>query len=152
MLKIYKITPVFNQIVVTADKYSKEESLQNGLYTGKENTTKEYQKVLAVGPTVRGIEVGDMISINPSRYIKLLHKQGLKDMDRNVTKDDIHAVVDFPKETVYIKNPDGVETSKEVLILYDNDVHFVIKEGDYEEVSMLIEKPSLIIVPPRTKS
>lgn len=152
MLKFYKITPVFNQIIVTADKYTREESMRNGLYTGKENTTKEYQKVLAVGPSVKGIEVGDIISINPSRYIKLLHKQGLKDLDRNVTKDDIHAVVDFPTELIYTKDADGVETSKEVLILFDNDVHFIVKPGDYEEVSTVIEQPSLIIIPPGTKS
>jgi hypothetical protein len=126
--------------------------MKNGLYTGKENTTKEYQTVLAVGPSVRGIEVGDLISINPSRYIKLLHKQGLKDLDRNVTKDDIHAVVDFPTELVYTKHEDGSESSKEVLILFDNDVHFVVKPGDYEEFSPVIEKPSLIITPPSTKS
>ena len=145
MIKVKDIKPIFNQIVTTAHRYSREESMKNGIYVGKENTIKEYQTVLKIGSTVRDIKVGDVICINPARYVKLLHKEGLKDLDRNITKDDIHAVVDFPKETIYTKDADGVETSKEVLILYDNDVHYI---AEIEEVSsVLVSSPSGIIIP-----
>ena len=79
MLKIKKIKPMFNRILVTADKYEKDVK-QGGVVVVTAGTLKEYQKVISVGDTVRGIKEGDFVLINPARYAVKKHKEGsLKD-------------------------------------------------------------------------
>lgn len=82
MIKIKKIKPMFNGIVVTCNKYPKDKKVEgtNLLDASRADTIKEYQTVVSVGPMVRGIEVGDTVFINPKRYAVKKHKEGsLKD-------------------------------------------------------------------------
>lgn len=149
MLKITKIKPCANHIVTTMEVYSVEEaqSITGLVDASKMNTVKEYQKVLAIGPMVRDIKVGDIVRINPSRYIQILHKTGsLKDIDKKTVTDEMHSAVDIPREVLYTKGPDGVETSQTVLIIFDSDVMF-IAEGE-EFTPKLVKQPSGIIIPP----
>jgi hypothetical protein len=111
-----------------------------------EGKTMEYQKVLAVGPSARGVKVGDLVCIDPSKYLQLLHKEGLTNIDKKITADDMRAAAVFPLETIYTKNADGVETSETVMVLYDNDVMYVVPE--YEDFHPIIEKGSGLIIPP----
>lgn len=150
MLKIKKIKPTANHIVTTMDMYTEEEvKTITGLFdTTKMNTIKEYQKVLEVGPMVRGIEVGDIVRINPSRYIQILHKQGsLKGIDKKTVTDEMHSAVDIPRELIYTKGPDGVETSQWVMVLFDNDIMFVA-EGEEFKPSMTSVASPLLYTPP----
>ena len=113
----------------------------------KLNTIKEYQKVIAVGPMVRDIKVGDIVRINPSRYIQILHKQGsLKGIDKKTVTDEMHSAVDIPRELIYVKGEDGVETSQWVLIIFDSDVMF-IAEGE-EFAPTIVAPAQKIIIPP----
>ena len=147
MLKVKKIKPIANYIVVTMDIYSDEEAKIGGLYSTKMNTIKEYQKVLEVGPMVRDIKVGDIVRINPSRYVQILHKQGkLRDSDKKVIEDDMHAVVDIPKELIYVTGEDGVETSQWVMLIFDSDVMCVV-EGE-EFIPKITQIASPLIIPP----
>ena len=147
MIKVKEIKPLFNQIVVTRRTYSAREAMQGGLYTTKEDKIMEYQKVLAVGPAVKEIKVGDLIYINPGRYMHLIHKQGLKDIDKNITRDDMHAVAVFPTELIFKKDEKGNEVSEQVLVLYDTDVQYVVT--DYEEFEpdpiVFTDKQSIIL-------
>ena len=80
--RIKSIKPMFNGIVTTCNKYAKDQLLAgtNLVDTTKADTIKEYQTVVAVGPMVKGIEVGDTVFINPKRYAVKKHKEGtLKD-------------------------------------------------------------------------
>ena len=71
---------MFNNIVVTCNKYPNDVRIGNLLDATKADTVKEYQTVVAVGPMVRGIEVGDIVFINPRRYAVKKHREGtLKD-------------------------------------------------------------------------
>lgn len=146
MFKVTKIKPVANHIVTTMEMYSNEEMMQNGLYDGtKMNTIKEYQKVLEVGPMARDVKPGDIVRINPARYVQILHKQGkLRDADKKIIEDDMHAAVDIPKELLYTKEG-GVETSQWVMILFDSDVMCVV-EG--EEFNQKIVTESPLYIPP----
>ena len=54
MLKINKIKPVFNKIVTTCDVYQMGKST-GGIIIKTDGTIKEYQRVEAVGSTVRDI-------------------------------------------------------------------------------------------------
>lgn len=131
-MKINKIKPLFNRILVTADKYE-DDIIENGIIRTTKGTLKEYQKVLAVGSTVRDIKVGDLVLINPIRYAVKKHREGsLKD----------GVITDNP---VVSYNFNLVEVSNKVnILLYDSDIDYIIEA--YEE-----DKPSMIIKPKTKK-
>lgn len=112
---------MFNQLVTTADVYT--EDIQDGSLIDikkTKGTVKEIQKVIAIGPTVRNIEVGDLVMINPTRYGRRKHQAGsLKDgivEDNPITEYNIPTI-----ELDHVKH----------LLLFDQDIDFVI--SDYSE-------------------
>lgn len=133
-INIKKIRPMFNQVITTMEKYSDEELKVGSIIDVSKvnNPIKEYQKVVAVGPMVRNIEVGDVVMINPKRYGKMLHKEGsLKD---GVIGDN--PVVSYNFNVIELDH-------QPYLLLLDQDIDFIIEE--YEEVE---DSPqSDIIVP-----
>lgn len=121
---IKKINPLFNMLVTTCNKYDSNIKLAGTdlLDSTKANTIKEYQTVIAVGPSVRGIEVGDVVFINPARYIVRKHQEGsLKD---GVITDN--PVIGYKFETVEV---DG----KICLLLFDNDIKFTATIEEFDE-------------------
>ena len=121
---IKKIKPLFNMLVTTCNKYDSNIKLAGTdlLDSTKANTIKEYQTVIAVGPNVRGIEVGDVVFINPARYIVRKHQEGsLKD---GVITDN--PVIGYKFETVEV---DG----KICLLLFDNDIKFTATIEEFDE-------------------
>ena len=81
MLKIKKIKPLFNKILTTMDLYDNPMT-EDGIIDGskEDGGIKEYQTVIAVGPTVKCVKPGDLVVINPARYQVMKHKDGsLKD-------------------------------------------------------------------------
>lgn len=148
MIKVTKmIEPMFNRIVTTHKKYSREEAQTvGGIFTNMEGKTMEYQRVLAIGPAVKDVKVGDLVCIDPSRYAQLLHKEGLTNIDKKITADDMRMAAIFPLETIYTKNADGTETSETVMVIYESDVIYTIPE--YEDFHPVIEKGPSLILPP----
>ena len=67
MPNIKKIKLLGNYILTTKNEYDGK-TTENGVIIPKGNL-KEYQKVVAVGPTVRTISVGDLVSVNPKLLI-----------------------------------------------------------------------------------
>lgn len=143
--KIKEIRPLFNQLVVTKNAYTMEEAKRGGVYTAMANKLKEYQKVLAIGPAVKGVQVGDYVFINPARYAVIEHKKGSKDLESNVIKDQMHATVNIPTYTLYHKGEDGVEVSQEVMLIYDNDVHLCVPQLEEFDESPIIAPAEGII-------
>ena len=129
---------MFNSLVVTCNKYSKDTRLQGTslVDTTKADTIKEYQTVVAVGPSVRGIEPGDVVFINPKRYAVKKHKEGsLKD---GVITDN--PVIGYNFNIVEIE---GVPH----LYIQDNDIDYVAVGEEFEENPTLItEKNNSIIL------
>lgn len=135
---IKKIKPLFNMIVTTCNKYDNNKKLAGTslLDASKANTVKEYQTVTAVGPSVRGIEVGDTVYINPTRYAVKKHQEGsLKD---GVITDNPTIGYNFN-----LVNIDG----ENHLLLYDSDIMYVAEVEEFEEQPTIIteEKPTLIV-------
>lgn len=122
MLKIKKIRPMFTSLITTMDRYEQDVKIGNLIDTTKQQgTIKEYQRVLAIGDSVRGIKVGDLVSVNPTRFAVKKHKDGS-------LKDGI--ITDNP---VITYNFDIVEMGdKQCLLLQDRDVDFIIEE--FEEI------------------
>lgn len=138
MIKVRKIRPMFTTLVTTMNKYENDVKTSTGLIdtSRQKGTLKEYQTVLAVGDSVRGINVGDIVCINPSRFAVKKHKEGsLKD---GIVTDN--PVVTFNFDIIELDN-------KQCLLLQDRDIDFVIE--DYEEIPDVA--PSNIIIPRKKK-
>lgn len=139
MVKIKKIKPMFNAIVTTMDKYESDSVNENGIIEANkmQGTIKEYQKVVAVGASVREIKEGDLVLINPMRYAVKKHQEGtLKD---NVITDN--PVIAYNFNTVELNG-------KPHLLLFDSDVSYIITEYEDTEVKskLILPKPKKIIV------
>ena len=68
-IKINEIKPLFTTIITTLDIYE-EDLIENGVLKAPQGTLRMYQKVLAVGDSVRGVKVGDIVLLNFENYIK----------------------------------------------------------------------------------
>lgn len=136
MLKVKKIKPMFTSLITTMDKYEQDVKVGGLIDASKQQGgLKEYQKVLAVGSSVRDIKVGDMVCVNPARFAVRKHQAGS-------LKDGI--VADNPVTTY---NFDVVEMDgKQCLLLQDRDIDFIIEE--WEEIP---DNPSPIIQPEKKK-
>ena len=131
MLKIKSIKPMFDSLVTTMNKYE-DDGFENGVIVKQAGSLKEYQTVIAVGPAVRNIEVGDMVMINPTRYAKMKHQKGsLKD---GVITDN--AVIGYEFKTVTIND-------EEYLYLQSQDIMYSFEGEEVEDKKD--NKVSLII-------
>ena len=132
MLKIKSIKPMFDSLVTTMNKYE-DDGFENGVIVKQAGSLKEYQTVIAVGPAVRNIEVGDMVMINPTRYAKMKHQKGsLKD---GVITDN--TVIGYEFKTVTIND-------EEYLYLQSQDIMYSF-EGEEVEDKKDDKKSNLII-------
>lgn len=135
---VKKIKPLFNYIITTMNKYQSDGKIGD-LIVKQRGTLKEYQKVVAVGNSVREIKQGDMVMIDPTRYAVMKHEKGsLKD---GIVEDN--PVMSYNFKTVEM---DGVE----YLLLYDSDIKYIIEdytEDDEEAQSSLIlpDKKEIIV-------
>jgi hypothetical protein len=121
MLKIKKIKPMFNAIVTTMNRYE-EDMTDNGVIVDTEKqqgSIKEFQTVVAVGSTVRDIKVGDLVSINPTRFGVKKHQEGsLKD---GVITDN--PIIGFNFDIIEINDAPH-------LLLQDRDINYIIEDSE----------------------
>ena len=89
MLKIKKIRPMFTSLITTMDKYEQDVKI-GGLIdtTRQQGGLKEYQKVLAVGNSVRDIKVGDVVCVNPAAMKRKAEAYGIVGLNF-ISYDDI---------------------------------------------------------------
>lgn len=128
-MDIKKIRPLFNAVVTTTTSYTESELKVGGIIDSSkiQMPIKEYQTVVAVGPTVKGINVGDLVKINPSRYIVRKYKE-------DSVKNDINSynpVDEYRFKTV-------IMNGEKYLLLYDSDIEYVIEEFEEEPQSDII--------------
>ena len=134
---IKKIKPMFNGLITTMNRYEQDVKVKGTdlIDSSKSNAVKEYQTVVAVGPMVRGIEVGDIVFINPNRYAVMKHKAG--SLQDGVIKDN--PVIGYNFDIVEIE---GVNH----LYLQDSDIKFVAEIEEFNENPMIYtEKPEIIV-------
>lgn len=126
-----------NYLVTTKEVY-KENKVINGVVTPTMGNLKEYQKVVAVGPVVRGINVGDLVSVNPRRYAVMKYKEGS-------LKDGV-----ISENPVRHYNFNVIELNHvQHLLLTDQDIDFVIEEFEEEEdeatPKVIVPKKKIIV-------
>lgn len=133
IVRIKNVKPMFNHLVTTMDKYSMDKKIGSLIDVTRAGAVKEYQRVLAVGPMVKGIEVGDIVFINPKRYAVMQHKEG--SLQDGAIKDN--PVISYKFDILEI---DG----KECLLLSDNDIRFVADIEEFDENPAIVTGPGII--------
>lgn len=140
MKKLLKVKPMFNRIITTMDVYEKDQYNGHVIDTTKQKgSLKEYQTVLSVGTTVRDIKEGDLVCIDPTRYMVTKHRD--KSLHNNIVGDEVS--IGYKFNTIKLDD-------KECLVLYDQDISFIIER--YEEIDdptgpriIQPEKPKIIV-------
>lgn len=117
--KVKKITPRFTTVITTMERYPKSSVITNGVIGLKnlEGTVMEYQKVIAIGNTVRDVKVGDIVHINPIRYAQFKNIPGS-------IKDGIQETNPVVKYNIPTIELDGVECLK----LDAADIDYIVDE------------------------
>lgn len=122
------------------DCYEEDQVVGGVIDTRKtQGSLKEYQTVIAVGSTVRDINVGDVVAINPTRYAVMKHED--KSLKNGIIGDNMRIGYKFNTITI---------NGKEHLMLYDQDIDFVVLESEEVEdspgpVIIQPEKPKIIV-------
>lgn len=140
MIVLKKVKPMFTSLITTAEKYATDLKTVGGIIdTTKAGSLKEYQTVLAVGPDVRGVKVGDLICINPANY-------AVRKYDKSSTKE---AMVEH-YNTVIGYNFNFIEINNELCLkLRDSDIDYVVEEFEEVEEPESQSSTSNLIIPER---
>lgn len=128
---------MFNRVLTTCDLYT-EDLMTDGIIdsTKVEGAIKEYQTVIACGPTVKCVKPGDVVVINPTRYQVMKHKEGT--LNDGVIQDNAVLSYNFPIMAV---------NDAPCLYIYDSDIEFVIKEFEMvNEAAEIVEETAPEIV------
>lgn len=136
MIRIKKVKPLFTNIITTGDKFT-EDMTEQGIITAKKGDLKLWQKVIAVGSTVRDINVGDMVMINPANYmVRKFSKDSIQnDLDNN-------PVIRYQFNWVTMENEDG--KLEDFLLLHDRDISYVF-EGEEVKDNIIIPDKKLLL-------
>ena len=127
---------MFNRVLTTCDLYT-EDLMTDGIIdsTKVEGAIKEYQTVIACGPTVKCVKPGDVVVINPTRYQVMKHKEGT--LNDGVIQDNAVLSYNFPIMAI---------NDAPCLYIYDSDIEFVIKEFEMiNEAAEIIETAPEIV-------
>lgn len=137
MLHVTKIKPLFDHLLITADRFDKD-MIHNGVIVAGKGDLKLWQTVVAVGSVVRDIKVGDKVMINPNDFaVKKYNKNSVQnDLDNNPV-----LTYNFPFETV----DDEKGNPKDYLYISDRNVKYVFEGTEKDESLILLGKPKLII-------
>lgn len=137
MLHITEIKPTYNHLLVTGDTFEKD-MIQGGVIVAKKGDLKLWQKVVAIGPSVRDIKVGDMIMIIPDHFaVKKYNKNSVQnDLDNNPI-----LTYNFPFETI----DDEKDDPHEYLYISDQDIKYAFKGYEKDEALIVPGKKMLIV-------
>ena len=128
-MNIKKIKPLFTAVVVTAKIYPADYK-EGNILSPKANKLMEYQEVVAIGDSCRGIEVGNLVCIDLSSYADWKYK-------KNSIKSDIE---ELTNEIIGYHVPQITIDGKKCLYLDARDIKYIVEEYDDKEN----EEPLLI--------
>lgn len=137
MLHITKIKPMFTNLLVTKEVFDKD-MCEGGVIIANKGDMKLWQTVLAVGPAIRDIKVGDKVMLRLDDYaVKKYSKNSLQnDMDNNPI-----ITWNLPFETI----EDDKGNSIECLYIKDRDVKFVFEGEERDDALILPKKKKFVI-------
>lgn len=137
MLHITKIKPVFNHLLITADKFDKD-MIQAGVIIANKGDLKLWQKVIAIGSAVRDVKVGDMVMIDPMKYaVRKYNKNSVQnDLDNNPV-----LTYNFPFETI----DDEKGEPQDCLYITEDAVRYAFEGKERDEALITPGKKQFII-------
>lgn len=130
-MNIKKIKPLFTAVVVTAKVYPADYK-EGSILSPKAGKLMEYQEVIAVGDSCRGIEVGNLVCIDLSNYADWKYK-------KNSIKSDME---ELTNEIIGYHVPQITIDGKKCLYLDIRDIKYIVEEYDDKE-----NEKSLLITP-----
>lgn len=136
MLHIKKIKPLFTSIVTTGDKFEKD-LINNGIIIAKAGDMKLWQKVVAIGSSVRNIEIGDMVMINADHF-------AVKKYNKNSVQNDLDNNPVLAYHFNWVTIDEGDET-KECLLIDERDIEYAFEGEEVDESLIVPGKPKLIL-------
>lgn len=125
-------------IVTTANKYDADEVV-NGVSVPTKGLYKEFQDVLAVGPSVKDVKVGEKVKIDFARYKRMTHEQVQKSREERFSELDT-----TDKSTVVYAVPTEVVDGEEVFLLRETDVTYVVEDCEDVKSDIALIKPGII--------
>lgn len=137
MKKLIKVKPMFNRIITTMNTYTEDQYIGGIIDTNKaKGSLKEYQTVVAVGTTIRDIKVGDVVCIDPTRYMVTKHNEG--SLKGGIISDNM--TIGYKFNTIELNG-------ESCLMLYDQDITFIIEESEEVKDSTIVapDKPNIIV-------
>ena len=138
MLHVTKIKPLFDHLLITADRFEKD-MIHSGVILANKGDLKLWQTVVAVGSVVRDIKVGDKVMINPNDFaVKKYNKNSVQnDLDNNPV-----LTYNFPFETI----DDEKGEPKDYLYISDRNVKYVFECIEKDESLLILPgNPKLIV-------
>ena len=133
MIKLKKVTPMFNKIITTAE--FTEELTESGIITNTKKSVDEFQTVVAVGDSVRSIKVGDVVCVDPNRYAVRKYK---KDSAKADIEEYANTIIDYEIPLIIL---DGVKH----LMIMDSDVLFIVDDYEKIEPKQIIDNTKVLI-------
>lgn len=136
-MNIKKIKPLFTAVVVTSNIYPRDYKEHN-IISPKANKLKEYQKVIAVGDSCRGIEEGDLVCIDLSSYAQWKYK-------KNSVKSDME---ELNNEIVGYNVPQIKIDGQDCMYLDIRDIKYIVEDYDdreNEEQTIITPSKSIIL-------
>lgn len=133
MIKLKKVTPMFNKIITTAE--FTEELTESGIITNTKKSVDEFQTVIAVGDSVRSIKVGDVVCVDPNRYAVRKYK---KDSVKADIEEYANTIIDYEIPLIIL---DGVKH----LMIMDSDVLFIVDDYEKIEPKQIIDNTKVLI-------
>lgn len=137
MLHIKNIKPLFTSIVTTGEKFEKDFT-EHGFIVARKGELKLWQKVIAVGSSVRDIHVGDTVMIDASHFaVKKYSQDSIQnDLDNNAT-------LGYRFNWVTLEREEG--NPEECLLLNDRDILYVFEGEEKDDILITPDKPQLIV-------
>lgn len=135
MLEIHDIRPVFSRLITTANKYESDQMTGSIVDANKlEGRYKEYQTVVRVGSFVKEVKEGDVVLIDPTRYIRRKYSDNSL---RNDFKENPIEEISIPTVTM---------NGEDYFLIEDRDIIYVI--SDYDEVP---DEPASNLILPKSR-
>lgn len=135
MLKITEIRPLSTAIVVTGEKYKEDMYDDHGLIESKQGDLKTYQRVVAVGPMVRNVKVGDLVMINIMHFAVMQYDPNSLKQDMGMNK-----VKEWKFNWITLTDKEG--KSQDCLFMDEHDLLFAFEGEEVQGVKNPIIVPN----------
>jgi hypothetical protein len=125
-IKVLKAKPLFTGIITTCNQWEMDGETEGLIDTDKSSgVVKPHQTVVSVGTSARNVKEGDVVIIDPTRFMEKKYRDGsLKD---GVVKENEFVGFKFP-----IIDINGTPH----LLLREDDISYIVEEYEEYDIPM----------------